>query len=52
MKKYRCKVCGYKYDPQIGEPRNNTAPGTPFEGLEDNWHCPQCGAGLNRFVPK
>jgi len=52
MKKYKCKVCGYVYDPEAGEPRRDTPPGTPFEDLKNNWHCPQCGAGLNRFVPK
>lgn len=50
MKKYKCKVCGYVYDPEVGEPRNDTKPSTPFEDLPNNWRCPQCGAGLNRFV--
>lgn len=31
MKKYKCKVCGYIYDPDAGESRTKTAPGTPFE---------------------
>jgi rubredoxin len=52
MKKYKCKVCGYVYDPEAGEPRRGIAPGTPFEDLKNNWTCPQCGAGLNRFIPK
>ncbi len=52
MKEYKCKVCGYVYDPKAGEPRRNIAPGTSFEDLKDNWRCPQCGAGLNRFIPK
>jgi rubredoxin len=50
MKKYKCKVCGYIYDPEAGEPRNGTEPGTLFETLPDGqWFCPHCGAGLNRF---
>jgi rubredoxin len=52
MKKYKCKICGYTYDPEAGESRTKTAPGTPFEDLENNWRCPQCGAGINRFMPK
>jgi rubredoxin len=52
MKKYKCKICGYVYDPEAGEPRRGTAPGTPFEDLKNEWRCPQCGAGLNRFIPK
>lgn len=50
MKKYKCKVCGYIYDPEKGEPRKNTPPGTPFEELDNKWRCPTCGANLNRFV--
>jgi len=49
MKRYKCKVCGYIYDPEMGEPRTNTSPGTPFEELPSNWHCPKCGAGKIRF---
>jgi len=49
MAKYKCKVCGYIYDTEAGEPRNNTEPGTSFENLPDDWYCPHCGAGLNRF---
>ena len=31
MDKYQCGICGYVYDPEKGEPRKNTAPGTAFE---------------------
>lgn len=31
MKKYRCTVCEYIYDPEVGDPDNGIAPGTPFE---------------------
>lgn len=51
MKRYKCKVCGYIYDPKKGEPRTKTPPGTPFEDLPDDWRCPQCGANKNRFIP-
>ncbi len=49
MRKYKCKVCGYIYNPEVGEPRNGTEPGTSFESLSEGWYCPHCGAGLNRF---
>jgi rubredoxin len=49
MKIYKCKVCGYIYDPEKGEKRNGTEAGTPFEDLSNNWYCPHCGAGINRF---
>mgnify|MGYP005837558347 CR=1 FL=1 len=51
-KKYYCGVCGYIYDPEKGEPRKNTAPGTPFEDLDPYWRCPSCGAGKIRFRVK
>ncbi len=51
MKRYKCKVCGYIYDPEKGEPRNDTTPGTAFEDLDTSWRCPQCGANVNRFIP-
>ena len=44
MKKYVCDVCGYVYDPAVGDPDNGIAPGTAFEALPDTWVCPECGA--------
>ncbi|WP_437861011.1 rubredoxin [Sorangium sp. So ce363] len=44
MKKYRCLVCGFVYDPAVGDPDTGVAPGTSFEDLPDSWMCPECGA--------
>ena len=52
MKKYVCKLCGYVYDPQAGDPDNNVPPGTPFEKLPETWVCPLCGAGKGEFEPE
>ena len=49
MEKYVCKVCGYVYDPEKGDPDNGIEPGTSFEKLPDNWVCPVCGAGKEEF---
>ena len=27
--KYVCDICGYVYDPEVGDPDNGVAPGTP-----------------------
>lgn len=51
MKKYVCDVCGYEYDPIIGDPDNGIAPGTPFEDLPDDWVCPLCGVEKDNFSP-
>jgi rubredoxin len=50
MNKWRCLVCGYVYDPQIGDPEGGIPAGTSFEALPDDWVCPQCGAPKNQFV--
>ena len=48
MIKYRCTVCGYIYDPEVGDlPR--AKPGTAFEDLPDDWVCPVCGAPKDMF---
>lgn len=47
--KYKCKVCGYIYDPEQGDPDSGIVPGTPFEGLPDSWVCPICAAPKSEF---
>jgi rubredoxin len=47
--KYECSVCGYIYDPAVGDPDGGIAPGTPFEKIPDNWVCPNCGASKDMF---
>ncbi len=50
MAKYECTVCGYIYDPELGDPDGGIAPGTPFENIPDDWVCPVCGAAKSDFV--
>ena len=52
MKKYRCTICNYIYDPEKGDADGGIKPGTPFEKLPDNWVCPVCGAAKDAFVPE
>ncbi|MFA5528363.1 MAG: rubredoxin [Peptostreptococcales bacterium] len=49
MKKYECSVCGYVYDPEVGDPDNGVAPGTAFEDIDDSWVCPVCGVDKSAF---
>lgn len=51
MKKMRCIVCNYIYDPAVGDPENGVPPGTSFESIPDDWVCPLCGAGKDEFEP-
>jgi len=52
MNKYVCDVCGYVYDPAIGDPDNGVDPGTAFDDITDDWTCPTCGAGKESFSPE
>jgi len=49
MDRYVCKVCGYIYDPEKGDPDSGIEPGTKFEDLPDDWVCPVCGASKKDF---
>ena len=50
MKKYKCEVCGYIYDPAAGDPDNGVQPGTAFGDIPEDWVCPLCGGGKGQFV--
>ena len=51
MKKYRCTVCDWVYDPELGDPDAGIAPVTAFEDLPDDFVCPLCGVGKEDFEP-
>ena len=46
-----CKVCGHIYDPAMGDPDTDIPPGTAFEDLPADWHCPDCGVSKADFEP-
>lgn len=47
--KYICGICGYVYDPEIGDPSSGIPAGTAFKDLPENWHCPRCKQGKDKF---
>ncbi len=49
MDKFKCTVCGYEYDPAVGDPAGNIPSGTSFEKLPEDWVCPVCGVGKDQF---
>ena len=49
MDKYKCLVCGYIYDPAVGDSTQGVPAGTLFEDLSDTWVCPECGVGKDQF---
>ncbi len=52
MEKYVCLLCGYVYDPEVGEPDEGIEAGTAFENLPDDYKCPLCGASKSQFAKK
>ncbi len=49
METYECTICGYIYNPAVGDPDGGIASGTKFEDIPDSWVCPVCGAGKDSF---
>lgn len=49
MDKWVCLVCNWVYDPAIGDPEGGVEPGTAFEDIPDDWVCPLCGVGKDKF---
>jgi rubredoxin len=49
MARYECQVCGWIYDPALGDPDGGIAPGTAFENIPDSWVCPVCGVDKTNF---
>jgi rubredoxin len=49
---FECNVCGYTYDPKVGDPDNGIEPGTSFADLPEDWCCPVCGVDKEEFSKK
>ncbi|MCX5711069.1 MAG: rubredoxin [Candidatus Omnitrophica bacterium] len=49
MSKYKCLVCGYIYNPAVGDSTQGIPAGTSFESLPDTWVCPECGVPKDQF---
>ncbi|KUG18882.1 MAG: rubredoxin [Methanomicrobiaceae archaeon] len=52
METWKCRKCGYLYDPRVGDAGGGIAAGTPFEKLPDTWKCPRCRVPKSRFEKK
>jgi [NiFe] hydrogenase assembly HybE family chaperone len=46
-----CGVCWYVYRPDDGDDVWQVPAGTPFDALPDDWRCPRCDSGKDRFLP-
>lgn len=47
--KYMCQICGYIYNPAVGDETSGIAAGTAFEDLPSNWQCPVCKVSKDEF---
>ena len=47
---YVCELCGYEYDPRIGDPESGIDENTDFDDLPADWICPLCGASKQDFT--
>ena len=46
---FTCSICGFRYDPEEGDPSAGIPPGTSFEDLPDDYKCPICNASKEYF---
>jgi rubredoxin len=49
MEKWRCAVCGYVYNSEVGDPDGGIGPGVLFDELPESWGCPDCGTEKDLF---
>lgn len=43
MARFRCPSCDYVYDEEQGDPHEGWPAGTPFDQIDPDWACPDCG---------
>lgn len=48
-KKWRCLICDYVYDEEVGAPQDGIPPGTRWDDVPESWTCPDCGASKADF---
>ena len=50
LHRYECGVCGYVYEPSIGDIKRNIPAGTSFEAIAPDWRCPVCNTKKKAFA--
>ena len=47
--KYICEICDWTYDENVGDPDNGIAPGAKWADLPEDFLCPLCNVGKEKF---
>lgn len=50
LHRHECGVCGYIYEPSVGDAKRNIPSGTAFESISTDWRCPVCNAKKKAFA--
>jgi len=48
---WHCELCGFVYDAAEGLPGHGIAPGTAWQDVPEDFHCPDCAATKKDFTP-
>lgn len=46
---WRCVICDYVYDKNVGDKESGINSGTKFEDVNEEWLCPVCFVGKEHF---
>lgn len=50
LHRHECGVCGYIYEPSVGDVKRSIPAGTAFEAIAEDWRCPVCNTKKKAFA--
>lgn len=45
-----CSGCGHEYIQELGDEDGDIKPGTRFKDIPEDWTCPDCGEGKDKYI--
>lgn len=45
-----CGGCGHEYIEDLGDEAGDIKPGTKFDNIPEDWTCPDCGEGKEKYI--
>lgn len=49
MKQWRCLICDFIYNEELGFPKGDIPAGTLWRDVPNTWKCPDCEVGKEDF---